>query len=411
MKLAVLSDLHLGDPICALIKQTDTCIETTEYYEKLKSAVGTDNDYLIILGDLFDIAVRDYEDVYTAAAHFFECLKRDNIAKEIIYVPGNHDYSIWHTLEHQINVIDRMQKKELPRQFKQNVPGLLDLRSNSSSQHFRLQGVSRKAGEHPYGDIYLKNVNLLNNPDFTEPTFFNIAYPNLYLVTDEGSYLFTHGQYFESFWNLASEWLPKVAANDPEFGPALKNMTLKESIAVNFPLGQLGSSGFGQAGILTDLVRKVQNDVTSKNGSLINEYVKNLIEAMELGKGERWFKRFLIWLLKPFIIDIIQGKITKAVRAYHSSIYQELKEQIPVVLNRFVSYTEKSQQELAQFLSEEHIPLENGTLKALYFGHTHMPLPLQEIFSYSVNGTTIPICNTGGWVNIPDGDSTKFCGA
>ncbi len=414
MKLSIVSDIHLGDPNCALVKAGDNGYQPNAKYKDFKAAVGTENDYLIILGDLFDIAVRDFEDVYKISSYFFDLLKKDNVAKEIIYVPGNHDYSIWHTLEHQVNVIDRMKKKKFPRLFKQSVPGMLDLRSKSTGDAFKLKGITRAGNDHPYGDIYLKNVSQLDN-DSAEagPTFFNISFPNLYLVTDEGSFLLTHGQYFEPYWNLAGEWLPKICENDPDVGQKLEQMDIKESVAVNFPLGQLGSTGFGQAGILTDIVRKLQADATSKDGTLINSYVENLIKNIDVEDGAGWFKRKIIGIAKGYITEFIQKKVTKAVRADHTTIYQDLEDKEPATLNRFVSFFQRSKKELAAFIESENMSKENTELKTLIFGHTHIPLPLNSTNAktFNVDGKDIRICNTGGWIYETIDNKPHFCGA
>ena len=100
MKISIVSDLHLGDPMCALYPE-----KPKEFPSKLKtfeSVVGTDNDYLILLGDIFDFSIRSYNEVYAEGKKFFSHVQAKNLAKELLYVPGNHDFSFWHWLEHEV---------------------------------------------------------------------------------------------------------------------------------------------------------------------------------------------------------------------------------------------------------------------------------------------------------------------
>ncbi|MGL1901296.1 MAG: metallophosphoesterase [Fibrobacterales bacterium] len=412
MKIAIVSDIHLGAPNCALAVCDDGSCRTASKYQEFKEALGTHNDYLIILGDLFDIAVRDYEKVYEISSFFFHRLHLDSIAKQIIYVPGNHDYSIWHTIEHQINVINRLANNKLPRQFKQSVPGLLDLRNDSTDHSLVLKGLRKDQGETPYGDIYLKNISSLDSPEGPTPTVFNVAYPNLYLATDEGTVLLTHGQYFEPYWNLASEWLPKICKDDATVGDALENISMKEAVAINFPLSQLGSSGFGQAGIFTTVVRQLQEDVTAKDGSLIRSYIANLINSIHLDKSANCFKKAILWFSKKYLIEFIQDKVTTAIKADHTTIYDELLNNDPTTSQRFTTFMNRSEDELSEFLSEENKEEIPNHISKLVFGHTHMPIPMGDPkYHFQSNSGTVAFSNTGGWIYEDTLPGSPFCGA
>lgn len=58
----------------------------------LRDAVGS-VDYLVLLGDIIDLSVASYEDAYRDARAFFAALQRDGLAREVVYVPGNHDFA------------------------------------------------------------------------------------------------------------------------------------------------------------------------------------------------------------------------------------------------------------------------------------------------------------------------------
>jgi 3',5'-cyclic AMP phosphodiesterase CpdA len=109
MRVAVLSDTHFGDPLCTLVSSGTREKEPSigPAYEPLARAVGK-VDYLVLLGDILDFSVASYADAYRQARCFFRRLAKDGLARELIYVPGNHDFDVWHTVEHQVNVINRL---------------------------------------------------------------------------------------------------------------------------------------------------------------------------------------------------------------------------------------------------------------------------------------------------------------
>ncbi len=97
MKLAIISDTHLGDPMSTMVKPTDNGgWEICDNYDQFTAKAGKENDYLILLGDILDFSVAGYQKAYEAAKVFFEKIQEDKIANEIIYVPGNHDADLWH---------------------------------------------------------------------------------------------------------------------------------------------------------------------------------------------------------------------------------------------------------------------------------------------------------------------------
>ena len=55
MRFAVVSDLHLGDRMCSLVERTNAGnLKKGSKYKQFKDAVGKDNDYLILLGDILE---------------------------------------------------------------------------------------------------------------------------------------------------------------------------------------------------------------------------------------------------------------------------------------------------------------------------------------------------------------------
>ena len=161
MRIAVISDTHFGDPLCTLvINGHDGEPQLGPAYPALRKAVGK-VDYLILLGDILDFSVASYEKAYKQARVFFRAVQRD-MAQQIVYLPGNHDFDIWHTIEHQVNVINQLKQGELPRAFKWSVPAVIDDRRSNAEDKFLLPDVKPKPEWHEnqasYGNLFLDHI-------------------------------------------------------------------------------------------------------------------------------------------------------------------------------------------------------------------------------------------------------------
>ncbi|KJU83163.1 hypothetical protein MBAV_004643, partial [Candidatus Magnetobacterium bavaricum] len=132
MKFAILSDIHLGDDQCMMVTKKHGRLVPGPKYDAFRETVGTQNDYLILIGDILDLSIAHYEDVYPYAKFFFRRIQSDRIAKEVIYLPGNHDADIWHTVQHQKSVIKRLERGLLPENFDHSVAGIINDRTNAN---------------------------------------------------------------------------------------------------------------------------------------------------------------------------------------------------------------------------------------------------------------------------------------
>ena len=101
MKIAVTSDIHLGDSNCQLV--TDN-LALGPKFQRFCEVIG-EVDYLVLLGDIFDFSISSYESVYKVARIFLKEILDRKIAPQVIYIPGNHDFEFWHILEHEVNII------------------------------------------------------------------------------------------------------------------------------------------------------------------------------------------------------------------------------------------------------------------------------------------------------------------
>ena len=411
MKLAIISDTHIGDPNCALVNLPKTGAPTVgEKYEDFKRAAGEDNDYLILLGDILDFALDSYDRVYEAGRCFFEQVHEDNIAKKIIYVAGNHDFDVWHTVEHQVNVTNRLLGAEMPRSFRWSVPGVIDVRDGRSN--FRLLDVGREKDDDPqdydphngdpkYGGLFMDGI--------VEPVGslqFSFAYPNLYLLTDDGSVLLTHGQYFEPYWALAGEWALELMQEDLRIGDAFD---LSEMVAVNFPLSQLGSSGVGQAGPLSDAIRAVQRQIKDGDLRRITKYLDRLDNAIDRMTRFGW--RRDKEAVTDYISNTAKKQVLEALGDIGDTRYSDEFIHRKDVLERFVRFFDASLLEIDR-LNDKNPGLELDTPRSVLFGHTHQPIPWGAHGAPKTTTSRGPVrlYNTGGWLYRGDAQA-EFGGA
>ena len=410
MRVAVLSDTHFGDPLCTLVSPGRGEKEPSigPAYEPLARAVGK-VDYLVLLGDIIDFSVASYADAYRQARCFFRRLSQDGLAREIIYVPGNHDFDVWHTVEHQVNVINRLQQGQLPRAFKRSVPGVIDDRR--ARRKFLLPDVvPHRDGEEPeahYGNLFFDDITReASNGRLTgRKLTFNFAYPNLYLVTDAGeSLLLTHGHYFEAFWSVAAEWTALLALDDLELDG--ETMSLREVVGINLPLHQLACTGIGQARPLSEIARTIQREVFQGKTDTLEKYFKRLWQRVRSDRSRRWPQRVLAamalrWGMRKFLSVIESLEHTRYSREFLTR---------PSVRERFRQYYRYSLAETERLLAEHGVDIPPPT--HVVFGHTHQPIPWEaEELVDVVDGHPVSFCNTGGWLLRENQASLDFVGA
>jgi predicted phosphodiesterase len=410
MRVAVLSDTHFGDPLCTLVSSRPGDDEPSigPAYEPLARAVGK-VDYLVLLGDILDFSVASYADAYRQARCFFRRLAEDRLAREIIYVPGNHDFDVWHTVEHQVNVIHRVEQGQLPRAFKRSVPGVIDDRR--ASQKFLLPDVvphrDREGPNAHYGNLFFDDITreASNGRISGRKLTFNFAYPNLYLVTGAGeSLLLTHGHYFEAFWSVAAEWTALLARDDLELES--EAMSLREFVGINLPLHQLACTGIGQARPLSQIARAIQREAFQGRTETLKKYFERLSSRVRADRSQRWLRRALTAL----VLRWASAKFLSMLAALEHTRYSREFLTRPSVRERFRQYYRYSLAETERLRVEHGIEIPRP--KHIVFGHTHQPISWEaEELVDVVDGNPVRFCNTGGWLLREKGSSLDFVGA
>jgi len=409
MKIVITSDTHFGDETSqlALLDSSDTPTLGPKYHE-FKKACGTNNDYLVMLGDVIDVAIEDYKDAYNVAKVFFKQVAKDEITKRILYVPGNHDYDLWHTVEYQTNIIKRITDKTNKdiSLFKMSVPAVLDDRAGRTGQEIFLANVTHSRDiQKPYGGLFL---DFLADKELE----FYIAFPNVYLITDqEECILMTHGQYFQLFWSLLSEWAPPIFGKELDIGEP--PLTIKNLAHLNFPLSQLSSSGVGQAGPLSDVIRKIQYEFKANGSKKIMGYVNNLEKALKKDTFKFNWYNLKHWLIKIGICFAKMG-LKKWVEKWTDSSPRQDKtwEYKPDTQRKMINYYKSSNAEIESLNKENSLNIPVNP-KMIIFGHSHRPIGIKDskrlvIQPFNDQSLNVPMFNTGGW--LKEGSGGQFTG-
>jgi len=406
MKLAIISDTHFGDAAGTMVARTPSGRYIPgPKYDAFRKAAGTGNDYLILNGDILDFAMSSYDVAYKTARTFFRQIQRDRIAGQIVYVPGNHDLEIWQIVEHEVNIIYQMTSGQMPRGFRMSVPGFIDDRKRPGKRGLVLPGVKRGRvrGKLGYGGLFLDQI--------TAPgprTRFTFAYPNLYLVTDDEALLVTHGHYIDGYWSALSTWLPRIFGHDIAVADP---MSLGDMVAINFPSTQLACSGIGQAGVLTDTIHSLQNQIQRKEFDDLNVYLERVQRTAEKAIGgsrmnlKRWIAGVcMAWARKRIVEQL--GKIEDP-RETAGFIHR------PAVRERLRHFYEGSAVQIEELNRQYANNIPDPT--HIIIGHTHQPVPwksAEPTHLKSSRGRTVLVCNTGGWLMSASQDGTKhFNGA
>lgn len=405
MRVVITSDTHFGD----LTSQLATIGPNGKpalgsRYADFKSAAGTGNDYLVLLGDIVDVAIQNYKEAFDVFKFFLDQVAQDNLANKIIYVPGNHDFDVWHTVEYQANIINRISSRpQRPTSlFRMSVPAFIDDRAARTHELY-LGGVTRgQDPDRPYGHhLFL---------DFLTDQRLNIsvAFPNAYLVTrDEETILLTHGQYFQVFWSLLSDWAPKVFQTDLKVAvpPLIKILT-----HLNFPLSQLSSSGVGQAGPLTNVIRQVQYDFKNQRTEKIGVYLDNLLREIRTNYLQKTalLTRLAFWILKKKVIKEIKKAPHLAPKEDEGWEYR------PGTLDKMTAYYLSSCDEIREINNQNSLSYPHQPGK-LIFGHSHRPIGIASSTRPSLKPfpnrlDEIPVYNTGGWLQKEPGNRSTFSG-
>ncbi|TFH09598.1 MAG: hypothetical protein E4H08_05420 [Candidatus Atribacteria bacterium] len=408
MRLAVISDVHLGDPDSSMAGRSSSSENVMGHgYDLFQKSIhdqfrGEPLDYLVLLGDILDFSIEHYSLVYEIGRAWFGRMIEDKILRRrpstgdesrcgpIIYISGNHDVDMWHTVEYQVSIIRRLSSGEKAEKFRMSVPTIIHERPDKGVCDVYLHGVNNIV-DRRYGGLFL---DFITSP----PTDFYFGYPNLYFVSEGETVMMTHGQYFNFFWSFLGQWAVKIVGDDLKLSRR-GQLDLVEMVGINCPTSQLSCSAIGQAGPLTDVIRKLEHDIKAHQMGDVNRYLDRLLDellsTLNSGllriPGAKWG----IHLVIKSILKRLLGK-TKSARDYQTYLDdRDVKENFDEFYKATIREIEDVQQDY---------PFEIPYPSRMIFGHTHQPVSWHGPGDIAVPGCSraaagrLLVSNTGGWL-------------
>jgi predicted phosphodiesterase len=374
MKIAVISDAHLGNPDSKFIENG----ALTNTYESFRLTIRKFNnnkplDYLVLNGDTLDFTSDSIEKIIAAARPFFQGIHTDKLAKNLIYIPGNHDKQIWDMVECESNVIGRLRQHESPRKFRRTMAGVLD----ATSGRLELLDPNPEEETTTDGTSFLKGFF---DKRLTLP--ITVTYPNLYIKTKADLILVTHGHIVGLVWVLLSELLGSFVKEG--------KLSLAEIEEYNAPLTSLICNGVGRGNEMSELFYRIQKEARQGKSRELKKALNSIIPIMDsmipLGLFE-FFDNALLQGLKMLAIFVARNRVSDP--RYNRDYLKD-----PVIKERF--------QKFYSAACEEAALLNLGPPNKLIYGHTHEviaasePVPIKNL--EELYGEDLLTYNTGGWL-------------
>jgi hypothetical protein len=422
MRLAIISDTHFGDTSCGLVEPNGRGWRLhSGRFDRLKEIIrpggGAPADFLVLAGDGFDFSVASYQEAYSAGREFF--LRAGELARDIIFLPGNHDYGMWQLADNEINVIKPIVSGEPPKALMRSVPGVLDDRSPASGPYsarlwWPTTGVEyreeRARGQERKGiflDWLCQPVPKIKDP--AQPCFW-LAYPNLYLLTPGGkTMLITHGHYFSHYWALGAELAMGLAGDklksdghsavrrDPAFGDY---MGLADTVGANSPLSDFACTGIGQAEPLTPVAREIQHAMKARDWNAIEPYVDRVPAAL----AETFAMGSLTSGTIKVALRVLKDRVRQAVETYEDARGNQDFLRTPEAAGAVGRFLLATFREIGAL--NEDASLGITTPDRMIYGHTHERTPWNrgfgDLVSGRVEGIQLNAFNCGGWLK-PEG--------
>jgi len=361
--IVVLSDLHLGDGASALEWGSSREPDLGWFRRGLEELGVEMVDYLVLAGDVLDFSVASYEKAYSAGRGFFTALRKLDVVKEIIYIPGNHDKDVWDSVQKEVSVLMRLRKGKDPTEFAYEQAGIIDC-SYGGDRKLNMPGVDYARGRRKkkqYGALFLEGL-------FPKGKHLplSVVYPNLYVVLPRGGWgLVTHGHLFELAWVFITEVfreLLKWMSGDPPRG------SLKWIEECNIPANSLICTGLGQGGPSSRLFRRIQEETTEGK---VKE-LRKVLSAFFRWADERVEYGFALEIAQDIFFDIAQRIILGQIKKHKSSRGSR-------------TFLKDKKELIRKFLDATRLTV--GSLKAkaigkqikeypdwVIFGHTHVPI-------------------------------------
>ncbi len=381
MLLVITSDMHIGDPSSRLVK--NKVFNSSGTYSVFKEEIfkrtgGSAADYLILNGDILDFSISDFHNTIEIARPFFQQLKTDNITKEIVYIPGNHDKQIWDAVQWDTSIIGNLSEFYNPVSFQQIQAGILDLPKKTK---INLPGIEPDS-EGKYGNMFLKGM--FKSKEEIIP--ISVVYPNLYVKTNKDMILITHGHMIEQAWVMLSELFRGI-----EGIPNI--IDLKALEEWNVPLTSMICTGVGQGGEVSKLFYRIEEEAYKNNIQTLKNVLDKIIPRIDELIKLPWLLEGLDNIALNALSKVVLSIALKAEDSRNNKDYFKDDD----AKKRFITFLNATIAEMTK--------LNLGRPNKILYGHTHIPTPANQPFNLNPAIPNLDFYNTGGW--LPTKESEK----
>ena len=363
---------------------------TLEHLERPQSEPAN----LLLLGDVLDLSLSPPDrsaQVFETFAHDFflgpeKGGKELRLSRQVYFLPGNHDHSLWTALRYQTERFINGRKKAGRTLFEKGVLSRFD----------QVTPAFTKPNDDLQSSLIRDIVETATGQDFTVPVY----YPNLGDVSSDGTraVVFHHGHFIEATYRMLSILL--AGFHGREVGP----LTVEQLERENGNWIDFGWSTIGENGPIGEDVASVYQFLLtgSEEGRLQDRIARtlaeNLMNALPLPKTNQ--VRDAVGIISKGIIDATVGKFSQTERLSYTSYLgadsiQGLRDYLLGAVGR---------QMLDRFGDDQ------PTQTAFVFGHTHKPFEDQIVVDGTVSDPVrhpeqlrmfeapVEVYNTGGWI-------------
>jgi UDP-2,3-diacylglucosamine pyrophosphatase LpxH len=367
-----LSDLHLGalNSVLTPVGQDGERVDSSSVSPVLVAlcdalrtlSQGIDPPQLVILGDLFEMALGSPDDAAATFAQFIAALRPGAadaaVAPAIRFLPGNHDHYLW----------TRARGDRYLEYIKQ-APSTQALTSDAHNTHLLPSNETL-----PVRDRFIELLAARADPD-TAITVEQ-SYPSLGLVTTSGqrAVVLSHGHFIEPLYRVMSSLIDVFKRRQPGM-PLVHHLEAENGAWIDFFWSSMGDSG-DVSGWAREMYESLQSE------EAIDAEIQAIGRAIANRPGMR-------------VRNHIEGLLAEGTMARAVSGSLRRERHVPEVLS--VS----AQAGLLTFLSgpvASQVADEIGAPAEVVFvfGHTHKPFA--DLRQPSRLPGPVPVINTGGWV-------------
>ncbi len=381
IKYVVISDLHLGAPNNIFTKvRTQTFPGKIEPHPDASTAsldafaaallefipaISDPNNppTLILLGDVLDLGFTPVHQVVMAYQRFVEkVFPKDHppvFEKDIFFIPGNHDHTLWQS--------EKMQ--HFVHQIKENKSTIVPPLKEVTKMMYPSNNVCRLLTDIIHEYAHLKEYTV------------KMYYPNVGFINKDRAVFLHHGQFIESIYRMMSE-IGHVLFDENMDTANIEEIERVNGTWIDFiwsSLGDVGDNAFSLYSLMQD-------------GAALHEFTSSLAEKIE-AKLLQYLPMSGLAKVQELSLGVTKGVLDAAIgraselerNSYVNVLSGDSLEGLKWYVNKVI---------VNQFRHEKPGPMPDDI--SFILGHTHKPF--EDQLSLSNYRFPVKVYNTGGWV-------------